>query len=113
MGLCTRGDYLKGIRRITAQFERADRNSDISIRIIIKPLPIIHRNCISQNTFLDMWKKSYICPVHKKSDKQVINNYRPVSLLPVCGKVFERLMFNFVYEYLEEHKLLPADQSDF
>ena len=60
-----------------------------------------------------MWKKSNICPIHKKGDKQVINNYRPVSLLPICGKVFERLIFNSVYEYLEEHKLLSADQSGF
>ena len=43
-----------------------------------------------------------MCPIDKKSDKQVINNYRPVSLLPICGKVFEILIFNSVYEYLEE-----------
>ena len=49
----------------------------------------------------------------KKGDKQVINNYRPVSLLQICGKVFERLTFNFVYKYLEEHKLLSVDQSGF
>ena len=80
---------------------------------VIKPLSIIFRNCISQSTFPDIWKKSNICLIHKKGDKQVINNYKPVSLLPICGKVFERLIFNSVYEYLEEHKLLSADQSGF
>ena len=30
----------------------------------------------------------------KKVDKQIIDNYRPVSLLPICGKIFERLIFN-------------------
>ena len=80
---------------------------------IIKPLSIIFRNSISQNTFPDMWKKSNVCIVHKKSDKQVINNYRPVSLLPISGKAFERLLFNYVYEYLEEYKLLSPDQSGF
>ena len=81
----------------------------------IKPLSIIFRNSISQSTFPDMWKKSNVCLVHKKSDKQVItsNNYRPVSLLPISGKAFERLLFNYVYEYLEEYKLLSADQSGF
>ena len=58
-------------------------------------------------------RKSNICPIHKKGGKQVIDNHRPVSLLPSCGKVFERLVFNSVYEYLEEHKLLSADQSGF
>ena len=60
-----------------------------------------------------MWKKSNICPIHKKGDKQVINNYRPLSLLPICGNVFETLIFNSVYEYLKEHKFLSADQSGF
>ena len=51
--------------------------------------------------------------MHKKSDKQVINSYRSVSILPICGKVFEKLIFNSVYKYLEEQKLLSADQSGF
>ena len=55
-------------------------------------------------------KKSITHPIHKKGDKQGINNYRPVSLLLICRKVFERLIFNSLYE---KHKLLSADQSGF
>ena len=51
--------------------------------------------------------------MNKKGDKQVINNCRPVSLLLICEKVFERLIFNSIYEYLEEHKILSTDQSGF
>ena len=87
--------------------------NDISIRMlkicdsaITKPLSIIFRNCISQNTLPDIWKKSNICPIHKNGGKQVINTYRSVSLLPICGKLFERLIFSSVDECLEEHKLL-------
>ena len=94
-------DIIKIIRSLDTS--KAHGNDDISIRMlkicdsaIIRPLSIIYRNCICQNTFPDMWKKSNICPIHKKGDKQVINNYRPVSLLPICGKVFERLIFNSV-----------------
>ena len=46
---------------------------------IIKPLPIIYQNCLNTGTFPDIWKKSNIVPVHKKGDKQVVNNYRPAS----------------------------------
>ena len=60
-----------------------------------------------------MWNKSIICPINKKGDKQVINNCIPVSLLLICEKVFERLIFNSIYEYLEEHKILSTDQSGF
>ena len=74
---------------------------------------IIFRNCVNQSTFLDIWKKANIHPIHTKGDKQVINNYRPVSGLPICGKIFERLIFSSLFEYLEDHKLLPAHQSGF
>ena len=73
---------------------------------VIKPFSIIYRNRISQNTFPDMLKKSIICPIHKKGVQQL-----QTSL--TSGKVFERLISNSVYEYLEEHKLISADQSRF
>ena len=85
-----------------------------SLEIVRPPsLEIIFRNCVNQSTFSDIWKKLNICPIHKKSDKQLINNYRPVSLLPICGKMFKRLIFDSLFRHLEEHNLLLAHQSDF
>ena len=49
----------------------------------------------------------------KKGDKQTINNHWTVSLLPVCGKIFERLIFNSFYKYLEDNKLVSVHQSGF
>ena len=43
---------------------------------------------------LEMTFKGNIVPVHKKGDEQNIKSYRPVSLLPICGKIIERLVFN-------------------
>ena len=80
---------------------------------IVKPLTILFKNYISQGIFPDNWEKSNICPIHKKGDKQIVNNYRPVSLLPICGKIFERLIFNSLYQFLEEHNLLSIHQSGF
>ena len=84
---------------------KAYGHDDISIRMlqicdsaIVKPLSIIFNNCITQSIFPDIWKKSNICPIHKKGDKQAINNYRPVSLLPICGEILERLIFNSFYK---------------
>ena len=98
---------------------KAHGHDDISIRIlkicdlpIIKSLSIVFRNCINNSTFPDLCKKSNICPIHKKGDKQISNNYRPVSLLPICRKIFERLIFNSLCEYLEKYKL-SAHQSSF
>ena len=89
--------------------DKAHGHDNISIRIIkildtviVEPLSIIFNNCINQSMFPDIWKRSNICPIHKKGDKQIINNYRPVSLLPICGKIFERIIFNSLYEYLKK-----------
>ena len=71
------------------------------------------QNCIDTRTFPDTWKKSNIVPVHKKGDKQIVDNYRPVSLLPILGKIFERVIFNPIFEYLEENNLLCPNQSGF
>ena len=49
-----------------------------------------------------------------QGDKQAINNYRPINnYCQFVEKYFERLIFNSVYQYLEEHKVLSADQSGF
>ena len=59
-------------------------------------------------------KTENIIPVHKKGDKQLITNYRPVSLLPVCGKVFERIIFNSFFVHLNNNNnLLNSNQSEF
>ena len=54
-----------------------------------------------------------VVPVHKKGDKQILNNCRPVSLLPICGKVFECLIYNSLFEYLIENDLISPNQSGF
>ena len=54
-----------------------------------------------------------VVPVHKKGDKQILKNYRPVSLLPICGKIFERLIYNNLFEYFIENDLISQNQSGF
>ena len=80
---------------------------------IITPLSILFQNCINTRTFLDTWKKSNIVPVHKKGDKEIVDNYRPVSLLSILGKIFEFVVFNSIFEYLEDNNLLCHNQSGF
>ena len=58
---------------------------------LVKPLSLIYKNCIDTGVFPDIWKKSNIVPVYKRGDKQIIDNYRPISLLPICGKILEKI----------------------
>ena len=80
---------------------------------ILKPLTILFKNCISESICPDNWKKYKISPIHKKGDKQIVDNYRPVSILTVCGKIFERFILNSLYQFLEEHNLLSIHLSRF
>ena len=51
-------------------------------------------------------------PAHKKGDKQNLKNYRPISLLPVAGKIFERILYN-MYEFFTENNSISPNQSGF
>ena len=59
-----------------------------------------------------MEKVSYPSNV-QKDHKRCINYYRPVFLLPVCGKIFERILYNTLFLYLESNNLLTPHQSGF
>ena len=59
------------------------------------------------------WKKANVVPVRKKCDKQILKNYRAVSLLPICRKIFERLIYNRPYQYFIETELISSSQSGF
>ena len=56
------------------------------------PLKIIFETIRETGIFPSQWKEANVTPVHKKNDKQLISNYRPISLLPVLAKIFEKLI---------------------
>ena len=58
------------------------------------------------------WKR-LVVPIHKKGDKQTLRNYHPVSLLPVCTKIFERLLYNEMFGFFLDKGLISANQSGF
>ena len=80
---------------------------------ICKPLEIIFKQALTTGVFPSEWKKGSIVPCYKKGDKQNLKNYRPVSLLPICGKVFERLIFNEMFRVFLANNLLAPNQSGF
>ena len=80
---------------------------------LVQPLSFIFRGCIDTGVYPDSWKKSNIDPVHKKGDKQTVNNYRPVSLLPICSKILEKIISDSIMRFLNESKFLSDAQSSF
>ena len=76
-------------------------------------LKIIFSNILSTSIYPDLWKIANVTPIFKKGDKQLIKNYRPISLLPICGKILEKIIFNHLYSYLTANRLIIKNQSGF
>ena len=74
--------------------------SDIAL---VLPLRIIFANCLRRGLFPAIWKYANIVPVHKKNEKHLKENYRPISLLPIFRKILEKLMYDSLYSHLVSH----------
>ena len=80
---------------------------------VILPLQIIFTNILSTSIYTDMCKLANVTPIFKKSDEQLIKKFRPISLLPLCGKILEKIIFNNLYSYLHTNNLITKNQSGF
>ena len=74
---------------------KAHGADSISIRMIqlcgdsiILPLTRIFKSSLRNGIFPATWKMANTIPVHKKEEKNIVKNYRPISLLPIFAKVF-------------------------
>ena len=59
------------------------------------------------------YKEANVCPIHKKGDRSIPSNYRLISLLNSEFKLFERLVFKYLYNHLRDNNLLSSFQSGF
>ena len=80
---------------------------------VILPLKIIFKNILLISIYPGNWKSANVTPIFKKGDKQLITNYRPISLLPISGKILEKIIFNNHYSYLYANNLITKNQSGF
>ena len=80
---------------------------------LAKPLFNIFQFSLETGNFPSNWKRGNIVPVHKKGNKDLINNYRPVSLLPIFRKIYEKCIYDTLYNYFEGNDLLSKSESGF
>ena len=81
--------------------------------IIAKPLCKLFTKSLQTGQFPAIWKQAHVCPIYKKGDPHNCTNYRPISLLSCTGKLFERCVFKYLFNYLRDHDLLSTDQSGY
>ena len=80
---------------------------------LCKPLELIFKSCLESGKFPPEWKKINVVPAYKKGDKQILENYCPISLLPITGKIFERILYNNMFEFFTKNDLISHNQSGF
>ena len=69
------------------------------------PLKLIFNQMLATGIYPDTWKLTNVIPIHKKGDKQLVKNYRPISLLLICGKLLD--------QYFTTNNLITNIQSSF
>ena len=94
--------------------------SDIPINVIKRSAqlicPIITRgmnDCMRSGKFPDKLKIGKITPIFKKSNPEHLENYRPVSTLPIFGKIFEKVIYERLYSYLTSQNVINPQQFGF
>ena len=107
------------IRDIIMEFQNG-KSSDVPIHVIKMASPVIssvicvlYNRCMTNGGFLDELKMGRISPIYKKEDEQLLENYRPVSTLPIFGKIFEKIIYARLYSFVTTKNLIYGNQYGF
>ncbi|MES9992730.1 MAG: reverse transcriptase family protein, partial [Candidatus Thiodiazotropha sp.] len=77
------------------------------------PLCDLFNYSLSSGTFPAMWKQANITPIYKKDDASDPSNYRPISLLSTIGKVLEKLVHKYIFNFFRDNAIITTLQSGF
>ncbi len=97
-----------------------NKASDIPISIIKRSSPVISpvlvrviNLCMKRGEFPNTLKVGKITPIFKKGDAELIENYRPVSTLPIFGKIFEKIIYERLYSFFVSQHIMNPQQFGF
>ena len=76
------------------------------VETYVKQLTFLINMSITQGNFPNELKIARVIQLYKGEDTQLIENYRPISVLPYFSKIFEKVMFTYVIEFLDENNIL-------
>ncbi|CAB4006398.1 Hypothetical predicted protein [Paramuricea clavata] len=77
----------------------------VAAPVIAPSLTEIFNMSIDSDQFPSDWKAARVIPLFKKGQRSMLDNYRPISILPVVSKLVERIMYDQMYEYLNQNNL--------
>ena len=107
------------VSKIISELETG-KSSDIPIKLIKRASPVIssvlatHFNHLMETgKFPNELKTGKITPIYKKDDEELLENYRPVSTLPIFGKIFEKIIYKRLYSFFTSQNLIHDKQFGF
>jgi hypothetical protein len=80
---------------------------------ITKVLTRIFNLSITKGIFPALWKRANVLPIFKKAEQFLTSNYRPISLLPTLAKVFEKIVFKYLFNFFRTNFMISIWQSGF
>ena len=92
---------------------RSIRMIKICGKSLCKPVSIISNDYLNEGKFPHEWKKANVVPIHKKGNEQNLKICRLNSLLCICSKIFERLIYKEMFTFFTKNNLISQNQSRF
>ena len=80
---------------------------------LVENLTKMFNKSLKLGIFPDPLKLAKVIPIHKDGSRLVVSNYRPISLLPILGKIFERIIYTRLYGFVEKYKIITNNQYGF
>ncbi len=85
----------------------------LALPLIENSLAMLFNTSIETSLFPDSWKVARVTQIFKSGEKTDKSNYRPISVLPVISRLFEKLVFDQLYQYMTDNDLFSPEQSGF
>ena len=85
----------------------------IAFPVISSSLCRIYNLSMETGEFPGSWKEARVAPIFKSGKSDDRSNYRPISVLPVVSRLFEKLIYDHLYKYLDSNNHLYSDQYGF
>ena len=80
---------------------------------IAKPLVYLCNISLTKGIFPQELKRANVIPLYKSRNQMSVNNFRPVSVLPVFSKIYEKVVYKRLYDYIVLHNILYDNQFGF
>jgi hypothetical protein len=104
---------LTGLRNLNFGDKIPAKIIRIASPVIANSLAKIFNRAITSDSVPSEWKAARVTPLHKKGPRNLLNNYRSISILPVVSKVFEKVLYEQLYDYLVTNNLLSQHRFGF